>query len=160
MKKFKREKYTLLEAKIPTLQGNTILTDPNVGGQKLKMRYEKRLVYCVRIKIPIPKWIKGIPNNSISIEFDIPASRDYEKEIMYFLRPYKSFWGEKNKLPTNFWGKKLHPLTWMHVVLEYDYDSLGDFPSFPMMKYMVEDQVLAKHLRQIKSFSLYNQINN
>ena len=133
-------KYTLLDKKIPLIEGNRVVIDSGVGG--------KKLVYLVK-SYNTHNWL-GLKISSIF---------PFKTERAIFLQPYKKAWDKKrNKLPKNYWGKVKNPLTNLWVVLEKDYEALPGSIPVAIIKKQIKNHDIIRYLNKAtEEFSLINK---
>lgn len=139
-----KDVYTLKRKDIPEIVDGTVLSDPDVGGEKL--------VYWRRTFM-----IKEICIGSIKISYPVKA---FKRKKVVFLRPYKKYWDTKgNRLPLNYWGKKNHPLTNMWITVQSDYKQWSD--KVVRFKDQVTDHGIIKSLKSAEeTFSSISLINS
>lgn len=139
----KKVTYELIKKDIPTILNNVVRKDCNVGGIKL--------VY--KIKTSLVK-----EYNFLGTIIYIPTFSGILKETRIFLRPFKEEWDtERNRLPTNFWGKKSHPLTNLWLELAYDYENIHE--ETPLFKEEIRNHNLIKLLRHnTNKFSIFTNL--
>lgn len=128
-------RYKLISSKIPIIEENKIINDCGVGGVKLVYQVKtyplKSLVLFNKV-VRIPLLLKG------------------KKETKVFLKPYKKNLDKREiKLPSNFWGKKKHPLTRLWIELEKDYDNIID--SKPKVKKKLKETLVFRNLQEQKN---------
>lgn len=139
----KKVTYKLIKKDIPLICNNVIRKDYNVGGIKLVYEIKTSLVKEYKL---------------LGITIYIPTFSGILKETRIFLRPFKKDWNkERNRLPTNFWGKKFHPLTNLWLELAYDYEDI--YKETPLMKEEIRNHNLIKLLRHsTDKFSIFTNL--
>lgn len=143
-------KFVLIQSFAPTIEGNVIIKDSNVGGVKNTYKiYEIYQIYLLDYKL-----------------FLLPFRRYLGTKG--FLRPYKKSYNKYiNRLPKNYWGDLKSPLLNMWVILTEDYNTLSNkykIASKTTQSFKVEvfniffrSTTLSKHLKTNRTF-IINQI--
>ena len=142
MKYKTKSKFSLIKSDIPEIQGQNVIRDVQVGGEKLVYNVTHYLVNQIIV---------------LGFTINIPLFNEkprHEKRV--FLRPYKKNWAHKRKrLPFHEWGKSTKPLTNIWVELENDY--MDNIKSLPILKVKIEDQILIDHLKNHETkFTLFS----
>ena len=130
-------RYTLLDKKIPLIEGNRIVIDSGVGGRKL--------LYLVKHY-----------NIHNLFGMKIPSIFPSKTEKVIFLRPYKKVWDKKrNRLPKNYWGRIKDPLTNLWVIVEKDYEALPGSIPVVIINRQIKDHDIIRYLNKAtEEFSL------